>query len=74
MTHAQRDGTLMVRRTGGAVVAMLTSKLVVDMLADQPRSVRLAAAVVWAMAFVWVWDVLLKMLFTGKSGDNTQAI
>ena len=55
-------------------MAMLTSKLVVDMLADQPRSVRLAAAVVWAMAFVWVWDVLLKMLFTGKSGDNTQAI
>lgn len=54
-------------------MAMLTSKLVVDMLADQPRSVRLAAAVLWAIAFVWVWDVLLRKVFPGSSADERRA-
>lgn len=74
MTDPQRIGTMVPRRAGGAVVAMLTSKLVVDMLADQPRSVRLAAAVLWAVAFVCIWDVLLNTFFPGTPGDKSRAI
>lgn len=68
MEETQSNGKVVSRRVSGTVLAVLTSKLVVDMLADQSRSVRLAAAVVWAIAFVCVWELLGKTVFAGKSG------
>ena len=70
MESTKREGRPVLRRVGGTLVAVATSKLVVDMLADQPRSVRLAAAVVWAVAFVCVWELLLRTVSPGKFGGN----
>lgn len=74
MQETKRDGRVISRRVSGTVLAVLTSKLVVDLLADQPRSIRLAGAVIWAVAFVCVWELLTKTMFARKSGGNRPAI
>jgi len=73
MEETKRDDRVISRRVSGTVVAVLTSKLVVDMLADQPRSVRMAAAVVWAVAFVCVWELLFRTVFAGRSEGGSPA-
>jgi len=66
MEKTKHDDQMIPRRVSGTVLAVLTSKLVVDMLADQPRSVRLAAAVAWAVAFVFVWEIAMKAFVAAR--------
>ena len=70
MENTQSVDRLAALRTGGAVVAVLTSRLPLDLLADQPLSLRLAAVALWAMAFVGFWELLIRAFSSMKHRGN----
>jgi hypothetical protein len=60
MENPTLDGRLARSRRVSVVVAVITSSLPLFLLADQPRSLRMAAAVVWAIALVVIWDFVMR--------------
>ena len=73
MEQTKRNGRVTPWGVTGSVVAVLTSNLIRDMLADQPRSVRMAAAVAWVIAFVCVWALLGRAMFAGRPAEDQAA-
>lgn len=70
MNNRQRDNGLTGVRAGGAVVAVLTSRLPLDLMADQPLALRLAAVALWAMAFVGFWELVIRAFVSMKQRGN----
>lgn len=52
------------------MVAVLTSRLPLDLMADQPLALRLAAVALWAMAFVGFWELVIRAFVSMKQRGN----
>jgi hypothetical protein len=70
MENPTLDGRLARSRRVSVVVAVITSSLPLFLLSDQPRSIRMAAAVVWAIALVGIWEFVMRTFVAETHPSN----